>query len=265
MWSLADTPSPTNPSETLAELYLRPFRRVLDWGSERSGAPWSLRSYEEFQRTPAVRERIVAMANRATEFGPIVSPSTMRLPIRIKCPICGLMDKRGTRTSITTGGAPLITSRCRDHGEFSETLSLVSPSFVDLNTALRDVLKCSAFIADMEKGVYTVMLDGGDWGGSWCWEVVMRALGLLGDRVEFAPTRLFAPLIVDRTGAKLSKTIYVSDQAYGDLPAWAVDFSSQSDKDWGLRMENLWVIADTLVSSPSRFFRNYTLDSILGL
>lgn len=263
--SLADTPAPNTPGETLADLYFRPFRRVLNWGSERSGAPWVLRSYDDFQRTPAVRERILAMASRAAEFGPVVSPSHMRLPIRIKCPVCDLMDKHGTHTSITSGETPLITSRCRDHGVFSESLSLATPSYVDLNTALRDVLKCSAFIADMKEGVHTVMLDGGDWGGSWCWEVVMRALGLLGDRVELAPTRLFAPLIVDDTGAKLSKTIYVSDHAYGDLPAWAVDFSRQDDEAWGMRMERLWGIAEELVSSPRRFFRNYTLHSLMGL
>ena len=56
------------------------------------------------------------------------------------------------------------------------------------------------------------MLDGGDWSGIWAQRMHTEGLVRLGFK-EF-PIRFFAPVILDWSGAKFSKSLYLKNDAY---------------------------------------------------
>lgn len=249
---------------SLADYHFRSFERVLNWARDVSGVPWRRRTYAEFQASPAIRRRVVEMALSAGPYGRITNPAAGRLHIRIRCADCGLLDKATTLTTIRSDDGRLtIASTCPEHGGYESTLDLHHPRYIDLNTPIRDIAKCAEFIDWRTEGTMVVMVDGGDWGGSWPWEVVMRALAWLGEDLRAAPTRLFAPVILDETGAKLSKSLYVGSKAYSHLPVWIMDLAAQPGDEFDSAMARLWGTTREWVGSPSRFFRNYALTAVI--
>jgi hypothetical protein len=261
--SLDSVPAPDERG-TLADYYFRSFERMLDWAQHASGVAWERRSYHAFQASAAIRRRVLAMAGDVERFGRIANPSSGRLHLRIRCPECGLLDKPTASTAIRSNGALLtISSTCPHHGDYESPLDLSRPAFLDLNTPLRDITKCGEFIDWRHNGTLVVMVDGGDWGGSWTWEVVMRALAWLGEDLRAAPHRLFSPVILDESGAKLSKTLYVGSDAYGHLPAWIMDPVATQGDEFAVAMSRLWTTVCEWVLEPARFFRNYSLAAII--
>jgi hypothetical protein len=86
-------------------------------------------------------------------------------------------------------------------------------------------------------------------GGRWPY----RAPGLQ------VPFNIFTPQILDDSGAKLSKTIYLTKGAYADMPpAWA-SMQAFQDRFGTSSLTMLWDEISGWVSSPARFFRNYTV------
>lgn len=260
--SLDSTPAPDS-SGSMADYNFTSYQRVLDWAQEVSGVPWARRPYSEFQASPAIRRRALDMARDAQRFGRLTNPATGRLHLRVRCPTCRLLEKTTALTSIRTDGASLIiASTCPQHGDYESPLDLQDPAYLDLNTPLRDIAKCGEFIDWRNQGTLVVMVDGGDWGGSWPWEVVMRALAWLGEDLRAAPVRLFAPLLLDESGAKLSKSLYVGSAAYDHLPAWIMDPAAATGDEFDSAMSRLWDLVSNWVESPSRFFRNYSLPAV---
>jgi hypothetical protein len=262
--SLDSVPAPDGAG-TLADYNFRSYERVLDWAHDISGVPWERRTYTEFQASLAIRRRALGMASNAQRFGRMTSPASGRLHLRVRCPTCGLLDKTTALTTIrsTDGGSLTIASSCPHHGDFGSPLNFRDPTYLDLNTPMRDIAKCGEFIDWRSQGTLVVMVDGGDWGGSWAWEVVMRALAWLGEDLRAAPTRLFAPVILDETGAKLSKSLYVGSDAYNHLPAWIMNPAAETGVGFHTAMSRLWEMVCDWVGSPSRFFRNYALNAIM--
>lgn len=261
--SLADTPSQNSVFKSLAEEHISNYRLLLEEISKISRIQYTVRTYRKFQAAPIIRQRLIEMVASPQRFGCLINPKTGVLPVRAPCPRCGLMDKLGNKTKLNVASTPIIESLCPEHGAFYIDLSDFE-SYVDLNTAMRDVLKCSEFIAAKREGIATIMLDGVDWGGSWSWEIVMRALSALGEPLELAPIRLFSPLIVDNSGGKLSKSIYLENPK-AQATGWIVDFYNQSEVDRIDRLNTLWAAALEITQDPRKFFRNYTVDAIMSL
>ncbi len=251
-------------SGTLADYHFRSLERVLDWAQGVSGVPWERRTYAEFQGSSAIRRRVLKMAADERRFGKITNPATGRLHLRVRCSFCGLLDKTTTLTTIRANDVPpTIASTCPQHGDYDSPLDLDHPTYLDLNTPVRDIAKCGEFIDWRSRGTLVVMVDGGDWGGSWPWEVVMRGLAWLGEDLTKAPTRLFAPVILDDTGAKLSKSLYVGSDAYDHLPMWIMNPAAGTEEDFNTAMSQLWEAVCDWVGSPARFFRNYALTAVI--
>lgn len=72
------------------------------------------------------------------------------------------------------------------------------------------------------------------------------------------PTTMYTPLVSDWSGAKLSKTLYVEEDAYSDLPEFIVNFENFYNKfgDNGLNM--MLQEAREWVAEPKKLFRNYS-------
>ncbi len=73
------------------------------------------------------------------------------------------------------------------------------------------------------------------------------------------PFNIFTPQILDGSGAKLSKTIYLAAGTYTDIPpAWtSMQAFENRFGSAGLRM--LWDEVYAWARSPEKFFRNYSV------
>ncbi|RMF94785.1 MAG: hypothetical protein D6734_06945, partial [Candidatus Schekmanbacteria bacterium] len=70
---------------------------------------------------------------------------------------------------------------------------------------------------------------------------------------------IYSPLVVDWSGAKLSKSLYVREGAYKDLPPYLVNFR-EFRKRLGVKgLERLLQETSLWLEEPYRLFRNYSV------
>ncbi|MGH3939940.1 MAG: hypothetical protein ACRDTG_15180 [Pseudonocardiaceae bacterium] len=204
------------------EQHVSGFERLLSWASERSGVRYEFRPYTVYQGLRPVRECLHAIASRQADFAPIVAPADGVLRIRPRCPQCSLMEKSAANLRITAGAGEVhLDSHCAVHGPYRETVEVAgSGGWYDANTPIRSIQK--GFLLAAERDLYqagSVSIDGADWGGAWHAHVLAPALAALSVPVQQWPASVFTPLVLDRSGGKLSKTLYVRyGRAYADLP-----------------------------------------------
>ncbi|GAB3173057.1 hypothetical protein GCM10027059_43390 [Myceligenerans halotolerans] len=245
------------------------FRRLLAWTSERSSTDWQERPYSTYQELAPVRACLHAIARRQQEFAPLLAPADGRIRIRPRCPQCRLMDKDAHDLTVTAAdGAVLLDSVCPDHGPYRETITVDgTDGWSDANTPVRSVQKVALLSA--ERALYdacSISIDGPDWGGAWFAHVIAPALALLGTPVSDWPVSIFTPMVLDRTGGKLSKSLYVKYGAeYTNLPPTFLDLDLLLDAHGEGGLEALWQEATRWAADPRRLHRSYTVDHLAKL
>lgn len=241
---------------------VRGFDRLLAWAQHRSGISYEFRSYDVYQGLRPVRECLHIIASRLGEFAPIVAPRDGIVRIRPRCPRCRLMQKSAKDLRITAvSGAVRLVSRCPRHGRYTETVHIDGGGWYDANTPVRSIQK--GYLLAAERGMYdacSVSIDGADWGGSWHAHVLAPALAALGIPPAEWPVSVFAPLITDRTGGKLSKTLYVARGAYGDLPELFLNLDVLLTKHGEEILEIIWAEVARWAAEPRRLHRTYTVE-----
>jgi hypothetical protein len=73
------------------------------------------------------------------------------------------------------------------------------------------------------------------------------------------PFNIFTPQILDDSGAKLSKTIYLTAGAYADMPPAWTSMCAFEQRFGPAGLEMLWKEISEWVASPQKFFRNYSV------
>ncbi|WP_218003071.1 hypothetical protein [Nocardia asiatica] len=245
------------------------FTRLLAWASARSGIRYEFRPYTVYQQLPAVRECLYRIASQRDRFAPLVAPADGIVRIRPRCPQCRLMEKSAHHLSISTGdGVVHLDSRCPLHGNYRETIDIAGTAgWFDANTPVRSAQK--GFLLAAERDQYqacSISIDGSDWGGAWHAHVLAPALATLGVPAQNWPISLFTPLILDRSGGKLSKTLYVRyGKAYADLPEAFLDLDRLLDEHGDPALQALWVEVARWADEPRRLHRAYTVDYLAAL
>ena len=109
-------------------------------------------------------------------------------------------------------------------------------------------------------GVFTVMVDGGDWAGTWASSIEILGATMLGYQGSELPVRLYAPVILDGSGAKFSKSMYLHSGAYAHIPEELINYEAFR-RTYGERgLDILWEEVSDWIQDPRKLFRNYTLD-----
>lgn len=260
--SLGDTKA---GDRSLADVYMDSFRRIFDTLSDKTGIPYVIRPYVEFQKIPAFRRSLLAILNRSDEFAPFLSPREKVIRFRFPCPVCQWVDKSSSTVEIAEIDADhaVLTSQCFEHGEHRIEITESGGDFIDTNTPLRDVAKGVALIEEAkDENKLIAMCDGGDWAGTWLLHVFSQGISRLGYEVRDFPVRFFAPLITDWSGAKFSKSLYVESDAYQYLPQGLLNFSEFMDTYGNDGFDRLWAETQSWVSDAKKLFRNYSVDYI---
>ena len=179
------------------------------------------------------------------------------------------MEKSAHHLTISTShDAVHLDSRCPEHGAYRETIDIAGTSgWYDANTAVRSIQKGYLLAAERDQfQACPISIDGADWGGAWHAHVLAPALATLGIRPTRWPISLFTPLILDRSGGKLSKTLYVTyGREYADLPEALMNLDLLLEQYGEAALEALWGEVTRWANDPQRLHRAYTADHLAAL
>ncbi|MEU6102773.1 hypothetical protein [Streptomyces flaveolus] len=245
-------------TDGIARLVGALYQPLFDALSERLGVPYGVETYSQQQESVLFRQTWLRVLPRLEAACPWLAPSTGVPHLRVPCPhSCGWAEKYAERTRVELAGRGLarVTAVCLHHGPYTTTITPTGGGYLDLATLYRNMVKELAALA--ETGVLQVMVKGTDWmPGSLLVDGAHQAVGLTRGQL---PARLFCPMIVAETGAKLSKSLIRSGDA--SLPAGAEPWMLDTRKWPGTVdqfADRLLNLAELLLSHPRHFFRSYS-------
>ena len=257
---------------------------------------------EDLMRSSAMRDALRSIILDRQRIEKEISPRTEKLAIRCACPVegCGWADKHGIKNEyIITDDATLIVFQCPEHG--SHTLNLEDPddrARVELNTPLRNLARAIVYLsqiatdprnhaplADTDPGpspdprplklplrLTHMRVTGSDYAGFFQEQLLYRQLMLNPhlppaaraalNRVGPAPI-VYAPLIQDWSGAKLSKSLYVKEGAYAYLDALSRTLLAyRAMVRAGVDRRALFDVVRGWVAQPKRLHRPYSVEYV---
>ncbi|WP_039936897.1 hypothetical protein [Streptomyces himastatinicus] len=241
--------------EQVDKLY-RPLFAAL---SERLHVPYSVETYSQQQAGEHFRRTWLLALPRMDAARWWLAPSSGVAHLRVPCPrpACGWAEKHAERTHVRHVSAEraTVSAVCMHHGEYEVTIDPDGGGYLDLATLYRNLIKELAVTS--RRGALYVMVKGGDWVfGSQLVDGALQALGLTCGQL---PARLFCPMILSDTGAKLSKSLIREGRA--TLPEGAAPWMLDT-RDWPGSLpeyiDKLLNTAEVVLSDPRHFFRSYS-------
>lgn len=234
-----------------------PFVQVLDRLSDLSGVLYSIETQKYWHSHPAFPGVVRYVVTRREMLGPHISPETGKLGIRASCPHpgCGLTDKHGVKNQYRDDGR--VTFFCPHHGKHYVNLaSSQDLERLEFNTPLRNLIRI--LICSQDADTSWIMCTGSDYAGFYQEQLTWRIL----EHPENAPIIFYAPLVLDWSGAKLSKSMYVKEGAYKYLHdagrTYMVDATTFLNAERGI--EALYEEVKNWVKNPYMLFRNYSIE-----
>ncbi|RPD57438.1 hypothetical protein L227DRAFT_578041 [Lentinus tigrinus ALCF2SS1-6] len=197
---------------------------------------------DALMRMPAMRDALRAIILDRERIEAELAPEKERLAMRSACPVegCALADKHGIRNEYAVDAeSTTVTFRCPEHGAHS--VRLENPDArarLELNTPLRNLARTLVYMADsvasripgqrVPQRIHT-RVTGGDYQGTYQEQFLYRQLVFLNDEMRLPlkdvwPVFTYVPLIVDWSGAKLSKSYYVRKNAYAYLKPRGMEY-----------------------------------------
>lgn len=242
-------------NKSIADKNMEIYTKIFEFIKNESGINYKIRTYKEFQKNPSVRKGLEKIVKDIDFFNKNLNPNSDKIHLRTRCPICGLSDKKGKATTIDSKNLT-IKSFCPNHGYFTVKIRNMN-DYIDLNTQLRDILKGVLILEDSGKNMH-IMCDAADWAGLWDRKIHVESLIRLGYRT--IPVRIFTPLILDWSGAKLSKSLYINDNRYNEKYKSILSFDSFNEQYGERGLRALWQEVLDWVSEPRKFFRHYSIE-----
>ncbi|EEH11255.1 conserved hypothetical protein [Histoplasma capsulatum G186AR] len=235
------------------------FMKVLDQLSQISGIAYDVETQNLWLSHPAFPGVLRIIVAQHEVLGPHMSPDRGKLAIRASCPHdgCGLTDKHGVNNQYLHDGR--ITFACPNHGEHHVSLSSASDlKRLEFNTPLRNLIRILICSQDPDKS--WIMCTGSDYAGFYQEQFTWRLL----ECPAKAPIIFYSPLIIDWSGGKLSKSLYVKKGAYKYLCDAGRRY--MLDADTFMKTEGalnaLFAEIQDWVEEPRKLFRNYSIDYI---
>ena len=148
------------------------------------------------------------------------------------------------------------------HGDYESLIDSNSVDKFDMNVPLRYLVKI-LYLMNYDKlnNTLSVIVDGGDWSGMWPLRVYMEPLLKMG--LSDVPNVIYTPTILDWSGSKLSKRMYVGNSAYREyLKEGLINYSEYYNQYGEKGFERLYNEINGWVLEPKKFIRDYTIDYI---
>lgn len=243
------------------EEYLNSFRDMFSKMSSLSGVPLTVDSYRDLQAKPLARKTLLKIIDNQNTIIPIVTPLRDKVGIRFKCPECNYLDKHYKTLEMTEyvpGEMARFTSRCFDHGEHEHTITPSNQDFFDVSGMIRNIMK-EVVLGSQSGRSYPIIIKGSDWIPTAM--MVSEALEELGYSRNQRPQRMFTPLVLDWSGAKLSKSEIEDEKSpFLSYPEFIKTYGAEG-------LKKLWDEVSSWTGDTRKFYRHYTVDffeNILG-
>lgn len=243
---------------TYAELYMKKYLELFEFLKKKTGIEYYIKSYSNFQANPTIRETVIDIYNDMDYFSELLDPSNHGMLVRTKCPTCNWSNRNpNSYKYLATSETLTIKSECFEHGEYELNITANNKCYIDINTQLRDLTKGVLFSLRLDKkGILTIMCDGKDWSGEWAQRIHYKGMRRLG--IKNITNRIFTPLITDWSGGKFSKSIYLQKESYVGKEKIMGDYDSIIQKYGSSGLEKIYNEVCNWISSPEKFFRNYS-------
>ncbi|KAI0330449.1 hypothetical protein GY45DRAFT_1323791 [Cubamyces sp. BRFM 1775] len=244
-----------------------------------------MENQETLMRMPgtALRDAVRTIIRDRQRIAAELSPEREALAFRSACPVegCGMADKHGVKNQYAVDpDSTVITFFCPKHGAY--TLTLENPddlARLEMNTPLRNLTRALVYMADTAASVVPgqavpsrlhMRVTGMDYAGTYQEQLFFRQLALLKAGVAPSPLReqialpliVYAPLVVDWSGAKLSKSLYVKKGAYTYLAPRGMEYLLEYRRmvEEGRDRRVLFRAVEDWVQNPAKIFRPYSLE-----
>jgi hypothetical protein len=234
--------------------YMDGFKQTMELLYSYSGVPWRIRTQEEFLSHPDMPSVVQDIVRRREELAKSLAPETGHLAIRATCPHanCGLSDKHGIR-NVYNDKEKTIVFHCPFHGEYTVDITTTSGvSRLEFNTPLRNLVRAMAFMRDPD--VTYIHVTGADYAGYYQEQLLWRHIN--------QPVLVFySPLILDWSGAKLSKGLYAKKDAYKYLVEQGLEYlvSFEVFRKQGRELRIIYDEVSDWAANPFKLFRSYSI------
>jgi hypothetical protein len=268
------------------DTYMVDYGEVLSLLSTWSDISFTTAFQSDFFSHPTIPSLLRYIVAHHDLLGHQLSPKYGTLGLRAACPFpgCGLAEKHGqmnvyndnshrrNKNASSAAEDATITFHCPHHGP--HTICISEPADVsrlEANAPARNLIRSMSHLLDTS--VHHVRVTGADYAGMYQEVFLYRPLAAWSAATGLAAGRtphiLYAPLIVDWSGAKLSKALYVREGGYeamkllgmGGLCSFA-RLKSQcqaggNDRE-GLR--RIWEEVQRWVDDPRKLFRMFSVE-----
>ncbi|GAA5076770.1 ASC-1-like (ASCH) protein [Thermocatellispora tengchongensis] len=251
-------------ADGIEDLLGKYYRAMFDSLADATGVDYEIETYSDQQASPAFRHEFLATLGRLDQIRWPLAPSHGQVHLRLPCPECGWAEKRAERTQLLragSGGAD-FAAVCTDHGDYEVAVSAdTTTTYLDLATLYRNLVK--ERLAARDHVTLSVMVKGGDW--AFGCQLVDEAFAQLPGLPP--PPRIFTPMVLTDTGAKLSKSL-IREGKVAPPPgarAWMLDVTAW-EGDTDSYVDALVWLVSKMLADPKHFYRSYTtaeLDKIM--
>ena len=238
--------------------YIDQYYQILEQLSNLSDVSYQVRGQKEFNKHANIPEIVKKVIDNREILAPILEPKKHIIRIRAACPICGLTDKRGIENEFI--GDKMICF-CPEHGRFEVDINKESER-LEYNTPLRNLIRGLVYSIDNQDETLDyewLRITGSDYAGFYQEQLLYKTTDLLGYSVSKLPMILYAPLVTDWSGAKLSKSLYVKEGAYSYLPSYMINYENLRKEMGIVGLTKLYTEVHSWLEEPYKLFRNYSI------
>lgn len=238
--------------------YIDQYYEILDQLSTFSNIPYQVRGQKEFNKHTSIPEIVKKVISKKNILAPILEPKKHIIRIRVACPICGLTDKKGIENEFV---GDKIKCYCPEHGRFEVDINQESEK-LEYNTPLRNLIRGLVYSIDNQDETLDyewLRITGSDYAGFYQEQLLYKTTDLLGYSVSNLPMILYAPLVTDWSGAKLSKSLYVKEGAYTYLPSYMINYDNLKKEMGSIGLSKLYTEVHSWIEEPYKLFRNYSI------
>ena len=238
--------------------FMPQFIEILDFLKAKTQIDYEIRYQSEFNSQKCIKPIVRQIVEQRKKIVKFLDPKYEKLKIRVSCPKCGLADKNSINNIYNENK---IIFECPQDGKFEVDINK-NPELLEYNTPLRNLIRGMAYGNINKSNEYDyeiIRVTGSDYAGFYQEELLYKVAGLLNYDVQNLPIIIYTPLITDWSGAKLSKSLYVKQNAYEYLPKYLINYENLLNEKGIEGLDKMYSIIFEWVDEPYKLFRDYSV------
>lgn len=238
--------------------YFNEYLDILEYYKKVTGIDYEVRYQREFNNQPEIKEILVKILKNREYVSMRLDPKYHNLRLRVSCPKCGLTDKNSMKNEYNGN---IITFYCPTHGKYSIDITKDS-SKLEYNSPLRNLIRGMYYTSVNSNHDYNyqiLRITGSDYAGFYQEEMRYKIASYLGCPAHTMSLIFYAPLVLDWSGAKISKSLYVKEGAYSDIPKQFINYCYLKEKLGYKGLDILLQIIYNWIDNPYMLFRHYSI------